>query len=53
MGLVYHLKRAVPSVLISSVCFSAIFFDYKHTQEWKKTIALEKSIIEKVKTVQQ
>ena len=48
-GFLSGLRRAVPSIVISSLCFSAIYFDYTHTQAWKQQVKLEDQLIAQAK----
>ena len=43
------IRRSVPSVVFFTCCFSAIYLDYAHTQQWKKNNQLQRDLIEKAK----
>jgi len=50
VSLAKTLKRSIPSVFFSTVCFGAIYADWNHTRKWKQNIQLQKEIIEEIKT---
>jgi len=44
MSVLYQIKRALPSVIIGSVCFGAIYADWNYTQRWKKATEIHKQV---------
>ena len=44
-----HIKRSIPTLVIASTCFSMIYFDYTHTQKWKRDVKLQSELIAKSK----
>ncbi len=43
------VRRSLPSVIIFTGCFSAIYADYTHTQQWKRTTQMQRDLLEKAR----
>jgi hypothetical protein len=43
------IRRSLPSVIIFTGCFSAIYADYTHTQQWKRTTQMQRDLLEKAR----